>query len=340
MNPLEPGTFSVAPPAVLSARGIGARTLLAVVLALGMAASALAQNANSGDIRGTVTDATGAVVPGVTVTLLNVDTGVMKELVTNSVGLYDAVSILLGQYKITFTKNGFGTVVREGIVLTVGAISVDVQLPVGATQQEVVVTGDAVQLKTETAEQASTIAATTMDALPNVNQDWQNIVKMIPGATGTPATGQGSGGTVNPGVSMAINGTLPYYSSYLADGASIRLPHSANIGGDQIFESIAEVQITTSTFSSQYGGGGDVFNLISKSGTNEWHGAAYDYIENDAFNARSYFDAQKPRQRYNNYGGAVAGPILKNRMFFYFNVDRIAHPSQSTTTTTMPTAAM
>lgn len=340
MNPLEPGTFSVAPPAVLSARGIGARTLLAVVLALGMAASALAQNANSGDIRGTVTDATGAVVPGVTVTLLNVDTGVMKELVTNSVGLYDAVSILLGQYKITFTKNGFGTVVREGIVLTVGAISVDVQLPVGATQQEVVVTGDAVQLKTETAEQASTIAATTMDALPNVNQDWQNIVKMIPGATGTPATGQGSGGTVNPGVSMAINGTLPYYSSYLADGASIRLPHSANIGGDQIFESIAEVQITTSTFSSQYGGGGDVFNLISKSGTNEWHGAAYDYIENDAFNARSYFDAQKPRQRYNNYGGAVGGPILKNRMFFFFNVDRIAHPSQSTTTTTMPTAAM
>ena len=340
MNPLGPGTFSVAPPAVLSARGIGARILLAVILVVGTAASALAQNANSGDIRGTVTDATGAVIPSVAVTLLNVDTGVVKELVTNSVGLYDAVSILPGQYRITFTKGGFGTLVREGIVLTVGAIAVDVQLPVGATQQQVVVTGDAVQLKTETAEQASTIAAATMDALPNVNQDWQNIVKMIPGASGAPATGQGSGGTVNPGVSMAINGTLPYYSSYLADGASIRLPHSANIGGDQIFESIAEVQITTSTFSSQYGGGGDVFNLISKSGANEWHGAAYEYDENDAFNARSYFDATKPRQRYNNYGGAVGGPILKNRMFFFFNVDRIAHPSQSTTTTTMPTQAM
>jgi hypothetical protein len=314
--------------------------VVALILAIGLATSALAQNTNSGDIRGTVTDATGALVPGVNVTLLNTETGVVKELVTNSVGLYDAVSILPGPYRITFSKAGFGKVVRDGIVLQVGAISVDAQLAVGQTQQEVVVTGDAVQLKTETAEQASTITSTTMDSLPNVNQNWQNIVVMLPGANGTPATGQGSGGVVNPGVSMAINGTMPYYSSFLADGASIRLPHSANIGGDQIFESISEVQITTSTFSAQYGGGGDVFNLISKSGANQWHGAAYNYIENDAFNARSFFDPTKPRQRYDNYGGAVSGPIIKNKMFFYFNVDRTANPSQSTTTTTMPTAAM
>ena len=314
--------------------------VIAVLLAVAAASPSFAQNANSGDIRGTVTDATGAVIPGAKVTILNVDTGVTTELVTNSVGLYDAVSILPGHYRITFSKSGFSRVVRDGIVLTVGAISVDAELAVGGTQQEVVVTGDAVQLKTETAEQASTFAAATMDALPNVNQDWQNILVMIPGATGAPAMGQGSAGVVNPGVSMAINGTMPYYSSFLADGASIRLPHSANIGGDQIFESIAEVQISTSTFSAQYGGGGDVFNLISKSGTNQWHGAAYNYLENDVFNARSFFDVNKPRQRYNNYGGAVGGPILKNRMFFYFNVDRIAHPSQSTTTTTMPTAAM
>jgi hypothetical protein len=317
-----------------------ARVLPVALLIICMAGFGLAQNTNSGDIRGTVTDATGAVVPGVTVTLLNVDTGVSKELVTNSVGLYDAVSILPGRYRITFLKEGFGKVVRDGIVLAVGAISVDAQLGVGATQQEVDVTADAALLKTETAEQSSTIPAATMDALPNVNQDWQNIVKMIPGASGTPSSGQGSAGVSNPGVSMAINGTLPYYSSYLSDGASIRLPHSANIGGDQIFESVAEVQISTSTFTSQYGGGGDVFNLISKSGANQWHGAAYEYLQNDALNARSYFDGQKARQRYNNYGGAVSGPIVKNKMFFYFNMDRIAHPSSSTTIATMPTAAM
>jgi hypothetical protein len=326
--------------AAVSARGIAAQVVAAFVLAMGATTVALAQNSNSGDIRGTVTDASGAVVPGATVTLLNTDTGVVKELVTNSVGLYDAVSLLPGQYRITFTKTGFGKVVRTGIVLTVGAISVDAELAVGENQQQIVVTGDVAQLKTETAEQATTVTSATLEALPNVNQDWQNYVKMIPGATGTPSMGQGSAGTSNPGVSMAINGTLPYYSSFLADGASIRLPHSANIGGDQIFESIAEVQVTTSTFSSQYGGGGDVFNLISKSGSNQWHGAAYEYLENDDLNARSYFDQQKPRQRYNNYGGAVSGPILKNKMFFYFNLDRTANPSQSTTTTTMPTAAM
>jgi hypothetical protein len=316
------------------------RAMSAAILIVCMAGFGLAQNTNSGDIRGTVTDASGAVIPGVSVTLLDVDTGVTKELVTNGAGLYDAVSILPGRYTITFSKAGFEKVVRDGVVLTVGAIGVDAQLSVGSAQQQVQVTGEAALLQTESAQQSSTIATATMAALPNVTPDWQNIVKMIPGATGTPATGQGSGGVSNPGVSMSINGTLPFYSSYLADGASIRLPHSANIGDDQIFESIAEVQIITSTFTAQYGGGGDVFNVISKSGANQWHGSAYDYLQNDALNARSFFDIQKPRQRYNNYGGSVSGPVIKNKMFFYFNLDRVANPSQTTLTASMPTAAM
>jgi hypothetical protein len=120
----------------------------------------------------------------VTVTLLNTNTGVSTELVTNSAGLYDAVSILQGTYKITFVKEGFQKLTREGIILAVGAISVDVQLSVGAAQQEVVVTGNIAALKTETAEQSLNITAETMAALPNVNQDWGNFVKLVPGATG------------------------------------------------------------------------------------------------------------------------------------------------------------
>jgi hypothetical protein len=203
---------------------------------LSAAVSGLAQNTNSGDIRGIVTDATGAVMPGTTVTLLNTDTGVVRQLNTNAAGLYDAVSILPGQYRITFEKQGFQKVVRDGIVLSVGAISVDAQLSVGSAQQQVVVTEQTPLLVTESPEQSSNIAFNTLQELPNVTPDWQNIVKMIPGAVGAPATGQGSGGVQNPGVAVSINGTLPFYSSYLADGASIRLPHSANIGDDQIFE--------------------------------------------------------------------------------------------------------
>ncbi|HEY3938784.1 MAG TPA: TonB-dependent receptor [Bryobacteraceae bacterium] len=299
----------------------------------------LAQNTNSGDIRGTVTDASGAVIPGVNVRLLNTDTGVVKELVTNSAGLYDAVSILPGQYTITFTKEGFERVVRSNIALEVGAISVDAQLSVGATQQQVEVTAEAPLLKTETAEQSTNLQAKTMEDLPNVGQSWENFLKLLPGSSGTPMSNAGS---VNPGVGLSINGTLPYYTNFLADGASIRLPHSANIDdGAQISETIAETQINTSTFSAEYGGGGAIFNVISKSGANQWHGSGYEYFENDALNARSFFDGAKPgRVRYDNFGGSVGGPILKNKFFFYFDMDKIANPSSSTQTTTVPTDAM
>ena len=112
------------------------------------------------------------------------------------------------------------------------------------------------------------------------------------------------------------------------------MPHSANIDdAAQVSETISEVQVNTSTFSAAYGGGGAIFNVISKSGANQWHGSAYEYFENDALNARSFFDgASAARVRYNNFGGSVAGPILKNKFFFYFNLDRILNPNSTTTT--------
>src|ERR1700753_3681386 len=168
---------------MLSGNGCSKRLLASLFAALLLAGVSLAQNSNSGDIRGTVTDATGSVVPGVTVVLLDLDTGVSRQLTTNAVGLYDAVSILPGRYRITFEKAGFQKVVRDGIVLAVGAISVDARLPVGAAQQEGVVTEEAPLLKTKTAEQATTAGFSTLQELPNVTPDWQNYVIMIPGAT-------------------------------------------------------------------------------------------------------------------------------------------------------------
>ena len=314
------------------------RPLAVVLLAAALSAAAFAQNTNSGDLRGTVTDTTGAVLPDVTVTLLNTDTGVVKTLTTNTSGLYDAVSILPGHYTITFAKEGFAKVVRTGITVEVGQISVDAQLGVGATQQEVQVTAEAPLLQTETAQQATNFQAKTLDDLPSVNQSWENYLKLIPGSSGTPNS---NAGAVNPGVGLAINGTLPYYTNFLVDGASIRLPHSANIDdSSQVQESISELQINTSTFSAEYGGGGAIFNVITKSGANQWHGAAYEYFENDALNARSFFDGSKPaRVRYNNFGGSIAGPIRKNKFFFYFNLDRILHPNTTTVTSTVPTLA-
>jgi len=298
----------------------------------------LAQNTNSGDIRGTVTDATGAVIPGATVTLLNVDTGVSKSLTTNQAGLYDAVSILPGRYRITFSKEGFEKLVRDGVTLGVGApLSVDAQMTVGTAQQQISVEAEATLLKTETGEQSTTLTTDVMTQLPNLGQNWANFMKLLPGSSGAPSASQG---VANPGTGIAVNGNMPYYANFLADGASTTLPHSANVDVS-IFESVAEVQVNTSSFSAQYGIGGAVFNQISKSGTNEWHGSAYEYFQNDDLNARSFFDGKTvPRLRYDNFGGSVGGPILKNRLFFYFNIDKIINPNSSTQRVTVPTDAM
>ena len=313
--------------------------VLAFCLLLCVAGIGRAQNTNSVDIRGTVTDASKALLPDVTVTVTNDDTGASKDFVTNGEGIYDTVSTLPGNYTITFTKAGFEKLVHGPVTLQVGTATVDATLNVGSTTQQVVVSSDVQAMHTENPEVANTFNATALESLPNVTPNWQNFVKMLPGASGTPKSNAGSS---NPGVAMAINGTLPYYSSYLVDGGTIRMPHSANINS-QITESIAEVSIVATSFSAQYGSGGNVFNLISKTGSNQWHGVAYEYLQNDALNARDYFNSgAKASLRFNNFGGSFSGPMpkLKDRMFFYFDYDQITKPNQSTQVTTVPTAAM
>jgi hypothetical protein len=285
-----------------------------------------AQNTNSGEIRGTVTDSSGAAIPEVAVTILNVDTGVSKDLVTNNAGIYDAVSVLPGNYQITFAKTGFQKLVRSGVNLVVGATTVDAQLTVGAMQSEIQVTAEAPLLQTENGEQSTTLQAKSMQQLPNVNQSWGNFTKLLPGAAGS-------------GTGVAVNGNLPYFNNFLADGANVSLPHSANFD-QMVFEDVAEVQMATSTFSAQYGVGGAVFNQISKAGTNDWHGSAYEYFQNDALNARNFFSDTVPYQRFNNFGGTISGPILKNKLFFFFNADKTINNGANVIVDTFPTAAM
>jgi hypothetical protein len=305
--------------------GLTRRDRYALLVIL-LPAFTLAQNTNSGEIRGTVTDPTGASVPEVTVTILNTDTGVTKDLTTNNAGIYDAVSILPGNYQLTFVKPGFEKLVRTGVTLTVGTTTVDAQLTVGATQSEVEVTAEAPLLQTENGQQSTTLEAQTMQQLPNVNQSWSNFTKLLPGAAGS-------------GTGVSVNGNMPYYNNFLADGANVMLPHSANFD-QMVFEDVAEVQMNTSTFSAEYGVGGAVFNQISKGGSNDWHGSIYEYFQNDALNARNFFSATVPFLRFNNFGGTISGPILKNKFFFFFNVDKTINNSSGVYTNTFPTAAM
>jgi hypothetical protein len=301
-----------------------------------------AQNTNSGDIRGTVTDATGAVVPGTTVKVEDLDKGVVRMYTTDGAGLYDTGPIVPDRYLITFTKDGFQTYVRGPITLQVGIQTVNAELAVGATTQEVVIKTDVPLLSTESGSQESTLTSNTMAQLPQVSQSgatWENFVVLLPGTAGTP---QNSSNALNPGQVSSMNGNLPY-SSVLADGATTTLPMSQN-SDVNVFETVSEVKVSNSSFSAQYGIGGIIFNQISKGGSNTWHGVGYEYFQNDAMNAADYAFGQKSKPaflRYNNFGGSVSGPILKNRLFFYFNVDKVINNGgASNGFITVPTDAM
>jgi hypothetical protein len=312
-----------------------------------LATPALSQNRSSGEIRGTVTDSSGAVLPGVTVTLVNIDTGVKTELTTNASGIYDSVSTRTGTYNVSFEKPGFKKLVRGQVELKVDTITEDATLQVGAVTEEVRVNAEgAPLLETETGQQAATLDSKTINELPQTGagitgNDWANFTAFLAGGESTAhgRVSEGSGAW-NAGDAIALNGNLPNYANFLADGATTQLPVSNN-NDNLTFESVAEVQINTSSFSAQYGLGGAVFNQISKGGNNGFHGAAYEYWQNDILNASSYFGHNVPYLRYDEWGGAVGGPIIKNKLFFYFNRDKIYDFSGANQGfTTVPTAAM
>ena len=166
--------------------------------------------------------------------------------------------------------------------------------------------------------------------LPQVGsngQNWGPLAQLLPGAAGTGGSmPTASGISGDPGIAISVNGNLPFYDNFLQDGASTNLPISANVD-IATFETIQELQISTSTFSAQYGIGGAVFNQITKSGSNKWHGAGYEYFQSDQLKADAYnFSSTpqpKPFLRYDDYGAAIGGPILKDKLFVYFNFDRI-----------------
>jgi hypothetical protein len=343
------------------------RWALAVCFLMCVAGSAFSQSRNTGEIRGTVS-AAGAVVQGATVTLTNVDTGETKDFLTNGDGIYDTVSTPAGNYKISFTAKGFKKLVRGPIALQVDVITENASLEVGAITETVTVTAEgAPLLETETGQQGTIMDSKTMSELPQAGggitgADWAAFNIYLAGASGT-TQGRNSlgGGAWNAGDAVSINGNLPNFGNFLQDGASTLLPASYN-NDDEIFETVQEVQVNTSSFSAQYGMGGVMFNQISKSGTNGWHGSGYEFFSQNFLNANGYFNNQAPKLmtnplnptgpeipnpasqvpylRYDQFGGSVGGPIIKNKLFFYFDIDRIVNNSASNGYVTVPTAAM
>ena len=296
------------------------------------ALAAIAQNTNSGEIRGVVTDSAGAVIPGATVKVDDVDKGISHTYTTDGAGLYYTGSIVPDHYLITVTAPGFQTFVRGPITLRVATVSVDAQMTVGGAQQEVVVKTDVPLLQTENGSQSSTLESKQLLQLPQVGADWQNFVVLLPGASSV---------NYRTGQTASINGNLPY-NTVLADGATTTLPMSQN-ADVMVLDTVAELKVDSSSFSAQYGMGGASFNQISKGGTNQFHGAGYEFFQNDALDAADYGfgSGSRPYQRYNNFGFSVGGPIWKDKIFFFFNYDKTINPgTASAGFENVPTANM
>jgi len=305
------------------------------------ASSVLAQNTNSGDIRGTVTDATGALIPGVTVTVEDVDKQVITTYVTDNAGLYDTSSIVPDHYKITFTKDGFSAFVRGPVTLQVETLTVNGTLKVGAATETVQVNTDVPLLDSESGAQSTTLSEGELQDLPNF-ADWENFVILMPGAAGSPSNGLSSS---NPGQAASVNGNASFYN-VLGDGITMSLPSSGN-SADYNFDTLAEVQVVTNGFSAQYENGGVIYNQISKGGSSKYHGDLFEYFQNNDLNAAPYlFGAPGgvPILHANYFGGSVGGYVplkpLKNKLFFFFNYDYSQSYTSSNGFVTVPTAAM
>jgi hypothetical protein len=320
------------------------RWILPILLVMFGSGACFGQAANSGEIRGTVTDVTGALIPGVTVTVKDVDKETTTVYVTNDAGLYDTGAIVEDHYLVTFTKEGFDSFVRGPLTLELGTVTINASLKVGKISQQVVVNTDVAMLSTESGAQEAVMEADTIVNLPQVGglngggADWENFIILMPGTSGSP---ENSSNNLTAGMATSINGNLPF-ASMLQDGATTTLPMSQN-SDVTVFETTAEVKVSSSAFSAQYGIGDIVYNQITKSGGDKFHGAGYEYFQNNALDAATYAfgTGTVPVLHFNNFGGAVGGPIIKHKAFFYFDYDRtIDHGGASTGFSTEPTTAM
>jgi len=310
---------------------------LAVIL---LAAAANAQVA-TGTISGTVRDNTGAVLPGVTVVVQNQDTGISRTVLSNEAGYYSAPSLAVGQYGLTISLPGFQSLQRTGITLTVGREAVvDVQLSVGTVTQTVEVSAEAPLVATTDASVSFTVADTTIRELPLNGRDVTELVLLNPGVND--AMVHSNADKYGYGRRISISGARGEDNSFLLDGSYIgnfrRQPPSGPGGALFGTETVREFEVVTNPYSAQYGRVlGGVFNAVSKSGDNGWHGGIYEFLRNSSLDARNFFDQKQtpsdprlPPFRRNQFGATFSGPVVRNKAFFFTNYEGLR---ESLTTT-------
>ncbi|WP_263366263.1 TonB-dependent receptor [Edaphobacter bradus] len=312
------------------------RTLLTAITITSVALTS-ASYAQSGGatLQGTVTDPNGAVVPNARIGIVSQLTGVSRDVTSNNEGIYSAPNLSAGRYKVTTSASGFATNVQTDVLLTVGAVrDFDIPLTLATTDITITVESSSNQVNSvDTSVQGIVDGKQTRD-LPLNGRDWttlatlnsgvSQILTQFPGAaTATTRLSRGLG------AQLTIGGNRPQQNSYRLDGVNIN--DYANGGPGSVsgatlgVDAVQEFNVITSDAPAQYGRmSGGVINSITRQGSNQLHGSAYDFIRNSVFDARSYFDpvgGGEPSFRRNQFGGTLGGPIIRDKTFFFFNYE-------------------
>ena len=287
-----------------------------------------------GTILGTVTDATGAAVPGATVTVHNVDTGLLRNTESQADGSYRVPELPIGTYDVTAEKTGFQTSVTSGVKVDVAAERrVDASLRPGEVKEQITVSGEALPLiEITNATLGGTLTQETVRDLPINGRDYTKLIYLNPGVAGSPDQITDSPGSFGE---FSMNGARGRSNNYLLDGTDMndgyRNDPAINQGG--VFatpsailpiDAVSEMRVL-SNFEAEYGrNGGAVVNIVTRSGTNQLHGSAFEYFRNNALDARNFFDvAPAPKAPFHNnqFGGSLGGPIVKDKTFFFLDYE-------------------
>ncbi len=306
--------------------------LVALCIAmLGLTAIAQVQN---GEFSGTVTDPSNAAVPGAKVTITNRGTNLSVSVTTNQSGVYDVKELPAGVYRIRVEASGFKTFENSSVSLDVGIIArLDAKMQLGQAREVVEVTGEASQVNTEESKLSTTVTSTQIANLPLNGRNVYDLMQMAPGAVNV------MGVDFEAGHNTVVNGVREDFNGFLINGVS-----NKDISGGQnnvpIEDTVQEFQQLQLNMSAQYGtSAGSINNLVTKSGTNSFHGSVWEYVRNSDFDANPYFLNQQGVARlplhFNQFGGTIGGPIIKDKLFFFgsYQGDRFVTSGQPSTIT-------
>ncbi|MGC1359992.1 MAG: carboxypeptidase-like regulatory domain-containing protein [Silvibacterium sp.] len=305
--------------------------MFALLFALTLAATGWSQIVG-GSISGTVRDTTGAVIPGATVQIRNVETGASRTLTSDGEGRYAAPSVPVGSYSVSAAREGFGTQTQTGIRLVVGQSAVvDLSLAIGPVQQEVTVASTPATVELSTQQTSGLVDEKQVKELPLNGRSYDELMTLNPAIVNYSSQRSGGVGTSNSAVGnmFAVSGHRPQDNLFLLNGVEYTGSSEINVtpGGTsgQLLgvDAVREFNVVTDTYGAEYGKRtGAQVSIVTASGTNFVHGSVFEFLRNSALDARNYFDqADIPEFQRNQFGGSLGGPLRRNKVFLFGNYE-------------------